>query len=427
MSHTSTVTCGPKAVNTLLVSQGDGNHLITNLSLTTTLYIGEDNAFKAADTDVNIPVPPNGSVVVDGSSDIYGTATANILVAILYGGVASFLGLTQSQGILVLPSIQSSNYVPGVSGWAIFSNGLAEFNGVIARGNIVFSDGWLSNGDGTYTNTPGLFLYSGTPAAGNLIYSNTNATGSDKFSNNYLAGDSTYDNTAKLATSRISGMENFYTFNNQPNAAFVLNGIIQTAVDFTSGLAGPGIQAGYEFQITNGTGNTIQILPDGNSHANLINNLDQQSYGFGQLLRIVGNNTLINSTTPINLMTVTALSPGYYSVRGRIRFTSAASGTIQPMNIRFLGNLTCDNIDICTLLEQEGANVGTFNGFIGAQNTDPSVTANLANGTTYRWEFDGIIHATAQGSWVLAARQGTSSLSETFTVLDHSWMEVKAY
>jgi hypothetical protein len=124
-------------------------------------------------------------------------------------------------------------------------------------------------------------------------------------------------------------------------------------------------------------------------------------------------------------MTISNLAPGYYTVRGRIRFASAATGTAQPFGIRFLGTATCDNIDIQTTLIQEAANVTTFNGIITAQNQDPSTWANLANATNYWWMFDGIIHVTVSGSWVLSGRQGTSSANETFTVLDHSWMEVK--
>lgn len=38
--------------------------------------------------------------------------------------------------VLIREAIKSENYVPGVSGWAIFRNGDAEFNNIIARGDI---------------------------------------------------------------------------------------------------------------------------------------------------------------------------------------------------------------------------------------------------------------------------------------------------
>lgn len=41
------------------------------------------------------------------------------------------------QGALIRPVEKSKNYVPGVSGWAIFSNGNVEFNSGTFRGNII--------------------------------------------------------------------------------------------------------------------------------------------------------------------------------------------------------------------------------------------------------------------------------------------------
>lgn len=40
---------------------------------------------------------------------------------------------------LVIPAIKSDDYVAGVSGWAIFKDGTAEFNNVTVRGEVVVS------------------------------------------------------------------------------------------------------------------------------------------------------------------------------------------------------------------------------------------------------------------------------------------------
>jgi hypothetical protein len=42
--------------------------------------------------------------------------------------------------VLRRPAIQSPNYVAGSTGWAIFSDGSAEFNGVTLRGNLTVGD-----------------------------------------------------------------------------------------------------------------------------------------------------------------------------------------------------------------------------------------------------------------------------------------------
>jgi hypothetical protein len=83
---------------------------------------------------------------------------------------------------LRLPAIESPNYVPGVSGWAIFQNGTVEFNSGTFRGTVTAG---TFEGTDFEINSNGAFFYSGTPAAGNLIASITSAAGTDHFGNNY--------------------------------------------------------------------------------------------------------------------------------------------------------------------------------------------------------------------------------------------------
>jgi len=65
------------------------------------------------------------------------------------------------QGNLVITSVQSPGYVAGSAGWQIRKDGSAEFNNLTIRGTF--------NGTNFILNSSGLFLYSGTPANGNLI------------------------------------------------------------------------------------------------------------------------------------------------------------------------------------------------------------------------------------------------------------------
>jgi hypothetical protein len=78
---------------------------------------------------------------------------------------------------LRIPAIQSANFVSGSSGWAIFQNGNAEFNGATFRGTVIVEGG-----------SQAILIYSGTPAAGNLIVSIAGAAGSDTFGNHYPQG-----------------------------------------------------------------------------------------------------------------------------------------------------------------------------------------------------------------------------------------------
>jgi hypothetical protein len=85
---------------------------------------------------------------------------------------------------LRIPAIQSPNYSAGSAGWIIKIDGSAEFNNLTIRGTFLGAD-FIMNSDG-------LFIYAGTPAAGNLIANITAASGVDTFGNTYLAGINTY-------------------------------------------------------------------------------------------------------------------------------------------------------------------------------------------------------------------------------------------
>lgn len=81
--------------------------------------------------------------------------------------------------VLVRPAIQSPDYKPGVSGWAVKIDGSAEFNDVVIRG-------------GTSVSGVGLY-YNGTPGPGNLMLSIAGAPGTDAYGNSYPAGLTLFD------------------------------------------------------------------------------------------------------------------------------------------------------------------------------------------------------------------------------------------
>lgn len=88
---------------------------------------------------------------------------------------------------LRIPAIQSPNYVPGSTGWIVKINGDAEFNNLTLRGEFL--------GSAFIIDSAGIFLYGGTPAAGNLTGSWASASGTDAFGNSYRRGLSLYDTT----------------------------------------------------------------------------------------------------------------------------------------------------------------------------------------------------------------------------------------
>jgi hypothetical protein len=90
-------------------------------------------------------------------------------------------------GGLVYPSIHSPNFIvanPAASpspSWAILKTGLAYFFGLNLSGGTITGPDYI-------INTSGIFIYSGTPATGNLIGSWAGASGTDIFGNIYPAG-----------------------------------------------------------------------------------------------------------------------------------------------------------------------------------------------------------------------------------------------
>jgi hypothetical protein len=90
-------------------------------------------------------------------------------------------------GSLVYPQIKSPGFNianPGASptpSWAILKNGLAYFFGLILFGGTIMGPDYI-------INTSGIFIYSGTPALGNLIGSWAGASGTDAAGNLYPAG-----------------------------------------------------------------------------------------------------------------------------------------------------------------------------------------------------------------------------------------------
>lgn len=193
---TTTYTVQPNTtVATQIVFAGGGPVLITNTDLTGTIYISESSSAKPGDETGIVPLGPNASISLDGKTDFYAVTNnaTPIVVASIAGGFAIFQGLTEGMGTLVIPNVRSQNYVPGVSGWAIFADGSAEFNDVTIRGATLSAT--LTAGNTVIINQDGMFFYDG-PARG--VTPPTNAGGS---------GGTQTSNIPNTATASVSGGE----------------------------------------------------------------------------------------------------------------------------------------------------------------------------------------------------------------------------
>lgn len=106
-------------------------------------------------------------------------------------------------GVLLVPAVQSPNYVHNVSGWAIFQNGVVEFNSGTFRGTITAGE---FDGTDFVINANGIFYYSGPPANGNLILSVTRVAGTDGFGNPDVKGFGTYNNITNIIGQLADGI-----------------------------------------------------------------------------------------------------------------------------------------------------------------------------------------------------------------------------
>jgi len=402
---------------------GDVNTLLLiNTDLTNQVTVGNDL------TGMVVPIPPNGSITVDPSENWYaqGSVAGQKPLVIMPNGQSSFRGLTQGQGSIAIPSMFSPNFVHGVSGWSINQDGTAEFQNALIRGtlsasNVTFSNGYLSNGDGSLTNTPGLFIYSAAPAAGNLVYSSVSsgfAGGTDQFNNKFLAGDTEYDNSLLIAVNRSLSSILFYTFTANPNAVFTQQGRILSSRGIISGNVDTGVQFGEHIQIITGT-QEIQIDNNAGGFPEVITG-DNQPWLFGQASSAPGANVNITSTTAADLATIAKVFTGWYRVSGMVRFTSNASVPIVGMPIRLNSTGTADVVAIGTTLVQEVNNSALQPGAITALNSDPTTSPNLGNSATYRWEFDGLVHMTSAGDFRLQARLSAGG-GEQFTCIGRNY------
>jgi hypothetical protein len=122
-----------------------------------------------------------------------------------------------AQGIIARNVFKSENYVPGVSGWAIFKDGTAEFNTL---------------GGSFQITGQGIFFYVPTAGSGNLIVAFTNTGGTDPYGNTFqpglflnqkqawLTGDNSH--TVTINANTASGPQILFTVAGNPSMAEII-------------------------------------------------------------------------------------------------------------------------------------------------------------------------------------------------------------
>lgn len=199
-----------------LVTAGDGLTLISNTDANNTIYLGDDAGVTVADQYNNVGLSPGSFLVVDGMHDVWAICPTGqtVSVDLIVGGQSFFL-------LKLITSIVVSSLSQGLFG-----------------PDYIF-------------NSAGLFIYSGTPAHGNLIASIAPTSGTDTKLNPYIAGLATYANDGFGTQSVLNSSGLFFE-----NSTFTPGNGAASATFSSAGVFQVGI-------VSVGGGGTIQFLQAG--------------------------------------------------------------------------------------------------------------------------------------------------------------------
>lgn len=115
--------------------------------------------------------------------------------------------------VLRIPAIQSPDYVTGVSGWAVFQDGHAEFNDITVRGTVVIGNGTTNTIIFDDTRVA-MFVYDQN---GHLVMSLAPTAGTDSFGNAYKSGFTSYFGSNILQSGQLDAGIARFTNGNSAN------------------------------------------------------------------------------------------------------------------------------------------------------------------------------------------------------------------
>jgi hypothetical protein len=300
--------------------------------------------------------------------------------------------------------MQSPDYVPGVSGWAIFGDGSAEFNNGTFRGVVEIADangqGWELNDNmlialGSFTYAPGGdgFLYA-VPAAAVSAQSDmfiTSPTDNDLIAVLTLSGESN-DTTLPPAVALTA-------FN---NATQVTSGLPLRLWDLA---AAPSA----------GNGATLYSAA---GHGKYVSSADANAYDTGVLhLIATGQPQTINSTSPSVITGLSApVAAATYRIHGKIRWKQGATQAQQAIRFMSTGVASAVEIEV-NAYELSTGGESVFASSITALNTDSGNqgASGQAGGVFAVWDFDGYITFSAAATFSVEARCVTSN-ADTYAI-----------
>jgi hypothetical protein len=302
----------------------------------------------------------------------------------------------------VIPLAGAGNLIgswAGAAGTDAFGNtypqGLSVALGAIAGAAITGSS---FSGTDFVLNASGLFMYSGTPAAGNLIISAAQAAGSDAFANAYNAGVWTYGASGSAVGLVPAGSN---------TAVALVPGVTPAAVAGTSLLYGA-------------SSGTVQEV-DG---------VDGQTYGTASRRVVTASGQPCTSATFaafISTIVAAGAAARSYYVRGRCTITPSQAaggfavqwtcpGSAAPSSVTLIWN-SADNT-----APAAAAPVAFINA-AAATSYNPGLT--MAGAHTYALDFEGTVTIPASTSTVFSVQFATPNAGDNYTIVAGSFLVIE--
>jgi hypothetical protein len=275
-----------------------------------------------------------------------------------------------------------------------------------------------------YGTNGGEFIYSGTPAAGNLIESHVAVATTDPYGNAVLAGSTVYGKAGGIpvAINTFNGAVNFYTATTEAgpwtsvgSEAFTAAGALTLLANATLTLTGGGSQLHETF---------LSLASAG--RATIQNGDDGELYNLGKLVMDNGaaGDTTISSTTP-TVIGQTNVSAARYLFTMNTIVTPGATG---PLAVAIgLVASSGATINYCRIQFKTFIDANSSQSVIAtlSQNTLTRYTtpATLATGSSYIIEAAGLISFSATGTVQFQAAEGTSGDSWTLVHPSYATLE----
>jgi hypothetical protein len=273
-----------------------------------------------------------------------------------------------------------------------------------------------------YGTNGGEFIYSATPATGNLIESHVATATTDPYGNAVLAGSTVYGKAAGIpvAINEFNGAITFYTATTEAGPwSSVGSEAFTSAGALTLAMLGTVIITGGSGQ----THSTFLELPSG-GRAFIQNGDDGASYNFGKLVMDNGaaGDTTINSTTP-SVIGQTNVSAARYLMEMECILTMGTIGAAAAMGLVASSGATinyCRN-QFVTMIDSNASQsvIGTL-----SQNTLVRYpTVALTASTSYIVKGKGLISFATAGTVQFQAAEVTSG--DSWTLVHPSFLSLE--